>query len=181
MALEETGLENARTAASANALATLLHIKDTDDRQNVSEDEIRYMVTDADELTEQEKSMIHEVIDLGDAVAREVMIPRVDVEAAERPAGSQTKLYSGASNYWFLVPVECMSVGSAGNIEQGTALDPQSTIFNFVAASAYKTFSGGSDIEALDKTVARIKPSLSLRGLTNKDAVEAQLLRLRIW
>lgn len=71
------------TAASANALATLLHIKDTDDRQNVSEDEIRYMVTDADELTEQEKSMIHEVIDLGDAVAREVMIPRVDVEAAE--------------------------------------------------------------------------------------------------
>lgn len=99
----------------------------------------------------------------------------MDVEAAEKPAGSQTKLYSGASNYWFLVPVECVSVGSAGNIEQGTALDPQSTIFNFVAASAYKTFSGGSDIEALDKTVARIKPSLSLRGLTNKDAVEAQL------
>ena len=74
------------TAASANALATLLNIKSTDDRQNVSEDEIRYMVTDADELTEQEKSMIHEVIDLGDAVAREVMIPRVDVEAAEDTA-----------------------------------------------------------------------------------------------
>lgn len=71
------------TAASANGLATILHIKSADDRQNVSEDEIRYMVTDADELTEQEKSMIHDVIDLGDAVAREVMIPRVDVEAAE--------------------------------------------------------------------------------------------------
>ena len=71
------------TAASANGLATLLHIKGTDDRQNVSEDEIRYMVTDADELTEEEKSMIHDVIDLGDAVAREVMVPRVDMEAAE--------------------------------------------------------------------------------------------------
>lgn len=71
------------TAASANGLATLLHIKSADDRQNVSEDEIRYMVTDADELTEQEKSMIHDVIDLGDAVAREVMVPRVDVEAVE--------------------------------------------------------------------------------------------------
>ncbi|MDO4808022.1 MAG: hemolysin family protein [Coriobacteriales bacterium] len=71
------------TAASANGLATLLHIKGTDDRQNVSEEEIRYMVTDAEELTEQEKSMIHDVIDLGDSVAREVMIPRVDVEAAE--------------------------------------------------------------------------------------------------
>ena len=71
------------TAASANGLATLLHIKSTDDRQNVSEEEIRYMVTDAEELTEQEKSMIHDVIDLGDSVAREVMIPRVDVEAVE--------------------------------------------------------------------------------------------------
>ncbi len=71
------------TAASANGLATLLHIKGTDDRQNVSEEEIRYMVTDADELTEQEKSIIHDVIDLGDSVAREVMIPRVDMEAVE--------------------------------------------------------------------------------------------------
>lgn len=71
------------TAASANGLATLLHIKSADERQNVSEDEIRYMVTDAEELTEQEKSMIHDVIDLGDAVAREVMVPRVDVEAVE--------------------------------------------------------------------------------------------------
>ncbi len=71
------------TAASADGLATLMHIKSADDRQNVSEDEIRYMVTDAEELTDQEKSMIHEVIDLGDTVAREVMIPRVDVEAIE--------------------------------------------------------------------------------------------------
>ena len=74
------------TAASANGLATLLHIKSAEDRQNVSEEEIRYMVTDAEELTEQEKSMIHDVIDLGDAVAREVMIPRVDVEMAEDTA-----------------------------------------------------------------------------------------------
>ena len=74
------------TAASANGLATLLHIKSTDDRQNVSEDEIRYMVTDAEELSEEEKSMIHDVIDLGDTVAREVMIPRVDVEAIEDTA-----------------------------------------------------------------------------------------------
>ena len=71
------------TAASANGLAKLLHIKGTEDRQNVSEDEIRYMVKDADELTDQEKSMIHELIDLGDTVAREVMVPRVDMEAVE--------------------------------------------------------------------------------------------------
>ena len=71
------------TAASANAVATLLHVKSADDRQEVSEDEIRYMVTDSEELTEQEKSMIHDVIDLGDAIAREVMVPRVDMCAIE--------------------------------------------------------------------------------------------------
>ncbi len=67
------------TSASANGLAHLLHIKSADDRQDVSEDEIRYMVTDSDELSDQEKSMIHDVIDLGDAIAREVMVPRVDM------------------------------------------------------------------------------------------------------
>ncbi len=71
------------TAASANGLASLLHIKTVDDRQNVSEEEIKFMVTDTEELSEEEKSMIHDVIDLGDAVAREVMVPRVDVEAVE--------------------------------------------------------------------------------------------------
>jgi len=73
----------ALTAASANGLAALLGIKSGDDRQEVSEDEIRYMVTDSEELTDQEKSMIHEVIDLGDTVAREVMVPRVDMCAIE--------------------------------------------------------------------------------------------------
>ena len=73
----------ALTAASSNALAMMLGIKSGDDRQEVSEDEIRYMVTDSEELTDEEKSMIHEVIDLGDTIAREVMIPRVDMCAIE--------------------------------------------------------------------------------------------------
>ena len=71
------------TSASANGIARLLHVKSTEDRQEVSEDEIKYMVTDSDELSDEEKSMIHEVIDLGDTIAREVMIPRVDMTAVE--------------------------------------------------------------------------------------------------
>ena len=71
------------TSASANGLSRLLGIKGTEDRQDVSEDEIKYMVTDSDELSEEEKSMIHDVIDLGDTIAREVMVPRVDMTAVE--------------------------------------------------------------------------------------------------
>lgn len=71
------------TSASADGLSRLLGIKSTDDRQDVSEDEIRYMVTDSDDLSDEEKSMIHEIFDLGDAIAREVMVPRVDLTALE--------------------------------------------------------------------------------------------------
>ena len=71
------------TSKSADGLSRLLGVKSADDRQEVSEEEIRYMVTDADELSDKEKSMIHEIFDLGDAIAREVMVPRVDLTAVE--------------------------------------------------------------------------------------------------
>lgn len=50
------------TSASAAGLAKLLGIKSADDRQDVSEDEIRYLVTDSDDLTDAEKNMIHDVL-----------------------------------------------------------------------------------------------------------------------
>ena len=71
------------TSKSADGLSTLLGIKSADDRQDVSEEEIKYMVTDSEELSDEEKSMIHDVIDLGDTIAREVMIPRVDMTSVE--------------------------------------------------------------------------------------------------
>lgn len=95
--------------------------------------------------------------------------------SAYKSMGANTTLRTGTTGYWFVVPVEADEVGASGNIQQGTALNPNSSIFGFVSASAYKTFSGGSDLEDLDKTIARIRSSLSIRGLLNRDAVEAQL------
>ncbi len=71
------------TSKSSDGVSALLGVSSPDDRQAATEEEIKYMVTDAAELTEEEKSMIHEIFDLGDAVAREVMIPRVDMTALE--------------------------------------------------------------------------------------------------
>ena len=62
------------TQASANGISAILGIKSADDRQNVSEEEIKYMVSEQDTLLDEEKRMIHEIFDLGDAVAREVMV-----------------------------------------------------------------------------------------------------------
>ena len=80
------------TQASANGLSKLLGIKSADDRQNVSEEEIRYMISEQDTLLDEEKRIIHEVFDLGDAVAREVMVPRVDVTMREETDDIMTVL-----------------------------------------------------------------------------------------
>ena len=71
------------TSASAAGIASLMGVKNPDDHEGASEDEIKYLVTDSEELTDQEKTMIHEIFDLGDAKAREVMVPRVDMCAVE--------------------------------------------------------------------------------------------------
>lgn len=70
------------TSASANGLAKLLHIKETDEGQ-ISEEEIKYIVSEQEDLSDDEKRMIHDVFDLADTVARQVMVPRVDVTAVE--------------------------------------------------------------------------------------------------
>jgi putative hemolysin len=51
--------------------------------QGVSEEEIRLLVRDQGTLLEEEKRMIGEVFELGDTVAREIMVPRVDTEMLE--------------------------------------------------------------------------------------------------
>lgn len=71
------------TAASAELIARLLRVKSADERQEVSEDEIRYIVAGNEELDDDEKRMIHDVLDLGDAEAAAVMTPRVDIIAAQ--------------------------------------------------------------------------------------------------
>ena len=71
------------TSASANGLSLLFGIKSAEERQSVSEEEIKYIVKDNDELLDDEKRMIHDILDLGDMTVREVMQPRVDMMFVE--------------------------------------------------------------------------------------------------
>ncbi len=74
------------TSAAADAVTALMGVDTTNDHQEVTEEELRYIVKDSEDLTEEEKSMIHEVIEMGDTVVREVMVPRVDMTAMEDTA-----------------------------------------------------------------------------------------------
>lgn len=52
-------------------------------RESAAEDEIKDIVADNDELLENEKRMINDILDLGDMTVREIMKPRVDAIMAE--------------------------------------------------------------------------------------------------
>jgi putative hemolysin len=68
---------------STNGLSRLIGIRGTGARPNVSEEELKLLVTEQGTLLDEEKRMIHEIFELGDTVAREVMVPRVDMMLAE--------------------------------------------------------------------------------------------------
>lgn len=52
-------------------------------REGASEEELRELVDDTAELAEDEKRMIHDIMDLADTTADEICTPRVDVMLAE--------------------------------------------------------------------------------------------------
>ena len=61
-------------------------------RDTVSEDEIKDMVADNDELLDDEKRMINDILDLADMTVREIMKPRVDMIMAEGVEPARTAL-----------------------------------------------------------------------------------------
>ncbi|MEC4175276.1 hemolysin family protein [Adlercreutzia sp. R21] len=61
-------------------------------RESVSEDEIKDMVADNDELLDDEKRMINDILDLADMTVREIMKPRVDMIMAEDVEPARTAL-----------------------------------------------------------------------------------------
>lgn len=54
----------------------------------ISEEEIRMMVAEQPNILEVEKEMIEGVFEFGDTVAREIMIPRTDIQAVHRTSTS---------------------------------------------------------------------------------------------
>ena len=68
---------------STNVASRLIGVKSTAGRPGVSEEEIKLLVTEQGGLLDEEKRMIHEIFELGDTVAREIMVPRVDMMLAE--------------------------------------------------------------------------------------------------
>jgi putative hemolysin len=71
-------------SSSTKVVGKLFGIDDAAGTQaRVSEEEIKLMVDEQEDLNENEKRMITEIFELGDTVLREVMVPRVDIMFVE--------------------------------------------------------------------------------------------------
>jgi putative hemolysin len=70
-------------ARSTDAAARLLGVTPGSVRPGVTEEEIKLLVTEQGTLLDDEKRMIHEIFELGDMVAKEIMVPRVDMVSLE--------------------------------------------------------------------------------------------------
>lgn len=68
---------------STDVVARLLGVRPGSTRPGVTEAEIKLLVTEQGTLLEDEKRMIHEIFELGDMVAKEIMVPRVDMRMLE--------------------------------------------------------------------------------------------------
>ena len=68
---------------STNLVARIIGVKPGAFSRVVSEEEIKLLVRDQGTLLDEEKRMIREVFELGDTVAREIMVPRVDTQMLE--------------------------------------------------------------------------------------------------
>ncbi|TLM99133.1 MAG: HlyC/CorC family transporter [Actinobacteria bacterium] len=71
---------------STRAVSRIVGLKGDGGREGVSEEEIKLLVTEQGSLLDEEKRMIHEIFELGDTVAREIMVPRVDMVLVEDTA-----------------------------------------------------------------------------------------------
>lgn len=64
---------------STAVVSHLFGVREDGGSPGVSEEEIKLLVAEQGSLLDEEKRMIHEIFGLGDTVAREIMVPRVDM------------------------------------------------------------------------------------------------------
>lgn len=80
-----------------------------------------------------------------------------------------------AGGLFFVVPAIADEIGARGNIVEGTALTPSSSLYGLIQATAWGPFSGGAAAEDVHTAMARIPTAIAARGMTSTGSITAQL------
>ena len=92
----------------ASAILKLLSIDPNEAEKAMTEDEIRTIVDESQEsgaIEDEEREMIHNVFDFGDSLAKEVMIPRIDMTFVEADATFEELIELYRENKYTRYPV----------------------------------------------------------------------------
>ena len=92
----------------ASGVLFLLHINPKDAETAMTEDEIRTIVDESQEsgaIEDEEREMIHNVFDFGDSLAKEVMIPRIDMTFVQADATFEELIELYRENKYTRYPV----------------------------------------------------------------------------
>ena len=92
----------------ASGVLWLLRINPNDADKAMTEDEIRTIVDESQEsgaIEDEEREMIHNVFDFGDSLAKEVMIPRIDMTFVEADATFEELIELYRENKYTRYPV----------------------------------------------------------------------------
>jgi putative hemolysin len=92
----------------SNAILRVMGIKNSDKNPSMTESELRTIMDvshEAGVIEEDEKEMINNVVDLGDAKAKEVMVPRVHVVMAESTSSYQDLLALFREEQFTRIPI----------------------------------------------------------------------------
>lgn len=92
-------------ARSTDIVASAMGVPRGAVRPGVTEEEIKLLVTEQGTLLDEEKKMIHGILALGDTVAREVMVPRVDVKMVPASATVDEAVRAFQSSGFSRMPV----------------------------------------------------------------------------
>lgn len=129
---------------STGAVARLLGVKPGVGRPGVTEEEIKLLVTEQGTLLDEEKRMIHEIFELGDTVAREIMVPRVDMVMLEDSATVGEAIELFRSTGFSRLPVfhenadaiigivmlkDLVGPAAAGRLDEGVADHARTAVF----------------------------------------------------
>lgn len=92
----------------ASGVLWLLHVNPNEAEKAMTEDEIRTIVDESQEsgaIEDEEREMIHNVFDFGDSLAKEVMIPRIDMTFVEADASFKELIDIYRENKYTRYPV----------------------------------------------------------------------------
>ena len=92
----------------ASGVLWLLHVNPNEADKAMTEDEIRTIVDESQEsgaIEDEEREMIHNVFDFGDSLAKEVMIPRIDMTFVEADATFEELIELYRENKYTRYPV----------------------------------------------------------------------------